>query len=413
MSPSVKPLPVEKLDMILAQSLDNDFQINHVEWKPLTAAGENYGSLMLAITVTLTRSKNKTETLNLVAKLPPPTTYLLELFNSPLSFKKEIHFYDAMAKELVNLQLECGIKEQDLSILVPKYYGGRLGLKTQEVFDEQAAIVMENIKFTGYDTQDRIHGLDEKHARFAIDQLAKMHALVIALKLKKPQVYQRIAEIVMAKLLNETTEKCVGEMIRKTYADIDNIEELKPYVDRVAKTIEYCAQANKNPGDVEEPWGTLVHSDYWVNNMMYQHDARGEITDMKIVDFQLCVYDYGVKDLIFFLMSSLKKELLDSKLNDLIDFYYTCFIKMLKSLKVDTEKFPKRRFDEIMDECAPVKFTQCIMMIQVIQAPRGSAPDVQGKTGTDIFGGSTEDETYRQKLMQVVKIYDKQGWLSK
>lgn len=413
MSPSVKPLPVEKLDTLLAQSLGNDLQIDHVEWKPLTAPGENYGSVMLAITVTLTRSKNKTETLNLVMKLPPPTSYLLDLFDSPVSFKKEIHFYNSMAKEFVNLQLECGIKEQDLSILVPKYYGGRLGLKSPEVFDEHAAIAMENIKFTGYDTEDRIYGLDEKHARVAIDQLAKLHALVVAFKLKKPQLYQKMAEIVLAKLGNETTEKCVGEMIRKVHADIKEMDEFKLLVDRVTRTIEYCVQANKNPGVVEEPWGTLIHNDYWVNNMMFQHDARGEITDMKIVDFQLCVYDYGVKDLIFFLMSSLKKELLDNKLNDLIDFYYSCFVRMLKTLKVDTEKFPKRKFDEILNECAPSKFTQCIMMIQVIQAPRGSAPELNETSSNNIFGGSASDEMYRRKLIQVVNVFDKKGWLSK
>ncbi|XP_076762085.1 uncharacterized protein LOC143430015 [Xylocopa sonorina] len=413
MSPSVKPLPVEKLDMLLAESLDNDLQIKHVEWKPLTAPGENYGSVMLAITVTLTRSKNKTETLHLVAKLPPRTAYQLDLFNSPVTFKKEIHFYNAMAKELVNLQLECGIKQEDLSILVPKYYGGRLGLKTPEVFDENAVIVMENIKVIGYDTGDRVHGLDEKHARFTIDKLAKLHALVIAFKLKKPQAYQRIAEIVMAQVANETTEKCIGDMIQKTIADIKGIEELKPYVDRVIKAFEYCERANKNPGVVEEPWGTLIHNDYWVNNMMFQHDARGEVTDMKIVDFQLCAYDYGVKDLLFLLMSSLKKDLLDNKLNDLIDLYYACFVKMLTALKVDTEKFSKRRFDEILNECGPVKFTQSIMMTQVIQAPPGSAPDVADLKNGSIFGGTISDETYKQKLIQIVNIYDKRGWLGK
>ncbi|XP_068984359.1 uncharacterized protein [Bombus flavifrons] len=413
MYPSVEPLSVQKLDVLLRQTLGNDFQIKHIEWKPLTAPGENFGSVMLAIIVTLTRSSNKTETLHLVAKLPPTSAYLLGLFNSPVTFRKELQFYSVMVKEFTNLQIESGVNEKDARDLVPKFFGGRLGLKNPEQFDEQAAIILENLKLSGYDTGDRIFGLDKKHTEFAIESLAKLHALAIALRMKKPQLYERIAAEVFLDVSNEITEKCVKDMFGKSKSDLESMEEIRPYLDRVNKTIEYGLEANKNLKKPEEPWATFVHSDFWVNNMMFRHDEKGELVDMKIVDFQLSAYDYGVKDLIFFLVSSANEEILDNKLDHMFDLYYSCFIKMLKTLKVDTEKFSKQKFDEILNRCGPVKFNQCIMMAQVIQAPKKSISESENVEGSNVFIDISDNVIYKRKLLHIVTLFDKRGWLLK
>ncbi|CAD1476435.1 unnamed protein product, partial [Heterotrigona itama] len=413
MSPSVEPLPIQKLDTLLAQALGNDFRIRQLEWKPLTAPGENFGSVMLAITVTLTRPSNKTETLNLVAKLPPTSAYLLDLFNSPVTFKKELRFYDMMAEEFINLQAENGLNEKDLSSLVPKFIVGRIGLKDPREFDEQAVIILENLKFSGYNTGDRILGLDRKHTEFAVENLAKLHALTIALRMKKPQLYERIAAEVMVGVLNETTEKCVNDMVKKTQSDCQGIEEIKPYLDQINRTIERDNQAKKNPAKPEEPWPTLIHNDFWVNNMMFRHNEKGEPVDMKMVDFQLCLCDYGVKDLIFFLISSANKEILDNNLDDMFELYYSCFIRMLKTLKVDTERFSKQKFDEILNRCGPEKFTHCAMMTQVIQAPKRNSSESKNVEGSDVFMDVSNNEIYRQKLIHTVTLFDKRGWLLK
>lgn len=409
MTPSIDSSPIQNLEALLAHNLGPNFQIKNLEWKPLTAPGENFGSVMLAINVTVTRS-NKTETMNLVAKLPPTSEYLLDLFNSPISFKKELEFYSKLTREFETLQLECGIEEKDLSILAPKYFGGRLGLRDPDKFDEQAVIILENLKYNGYATEERMYGLDEKHTKFALDGLAELHALTVALKLKKPRVFEKMKEGVMMDVLNETTEKCILDMIRKAQADVENIEEVKPYLDRIQRTIEYGVELNKNVPKPEEPWATLVHNDFWVNNMMFKHDARGELVDMKIVDFQLGIYDYGINDLLFFLVSSANKDILEHKFDDMIDYYYYSFVKSLKVLKIDTEKFSKKTFDEIVKHCGPIKFSQCLMMAQVIQAPKNNTPDMKD-LDVDQFLNRKVDNVYKQKLLHIVQLFMKQGWL--
>lgn len=412
MSPSVEPFPVQNLSELLSESLGKDIQVKQLEWRPLTAPGENFGSVMLAINVTVTRL-NRTDTLHLVGKLPPTSAYLLDLFNSPVTFKKELLFYSSMAKEFMKLQLESGINEKDVSDLAPKYFGGRLGLKDPEVFDQQAVIVLENLKYNGYSTEDRIWGLDKVHTEFALDGLARLHALTIALKLKKPQLFQGMLSGVLTEVMSDTTEKCVIDMIRKAQADMNDIPEMKPYMDRVNKTVEHGIKANKHAGKAEEPWATLVHNDFWVNNMMFRHDQRGQLIDMKIVDFQLCIYDYGINDLIFFLVSSAKKDILDNKLDDMIDTYYFRFVEFLKTLQVDTERFTKQKFDEIVNRCATLKFNQCMMMAQVIQAPKATTTEFKEIKGEDLFLNQVDNDVYKQKLVHIVQLFDKRGWLIK
>ena len=145
---------------------------------------------------------------------------------------------------------------------------------------------------------------------------------------------------------------------------------------------------------------------------MYRYSNNGKIMGMKMVDFQLSMCDYGMKDLIFFLVSSGKKEIIDNNLNELITLYYETFIDTLKSLKVDTKDYPREEFDRLLRECAPLKFPQCIMMIQVIKATRGSAPDVNSIKNEQAFLSIGKGQLYDEKLLHVLHTFVKNGWLA-
>lgn len=404
---SLDTLPVKNLDALLMQTYGLNFRIHDVEWKYLTDPGENYGSIILAVNISAEQNDKK-RTLNVVVKLPPTSEYLLDLFDSPLTFKKELEFYSVVAPEFLKLQTESGIPREALSIIVPQFLGGRLGLRDPQCFDEQAAIVLENLKSHNYMTQDRIVGLDKAHMDFAISHLAKLHAITIGLKLKKPEFFKKVLPGLGAPI-TEAAKKGVVDMVQKAHNDYKNIKEAKIYLDRIEKTIEYGFTQDIKP---EEPWATMMHNDFWVNNMMFKYDESDKLIDMKIVDFQLTVYDYGVNDLIFFLISSSQKEILDNHLDDMIDFYYDSFIESLKSLRVDTNAFPKNQFTKQLNQCAPIKFNQCIMMVQVIQAARGSVTQQSTETANEcVFAGGIDDDNYKQKMLHILSIFDQKGWL--
>ncbi|XP_014237227.1 uncharacterized protein LOC106659292 isoform X1 [Trichogramma pretiosum] len=408
-----EPLPLQDLDGLLQQSLKDVTDVQVKSWKHLTDPGENFGSLILSIEASVKRESGEHETLHLVCKMPPKSEYLLDLFNSPLAFKKELYFYKTIAPAFLELQKKSGLGDNELIKLFPHLYGGRMNITNEgEKFDEQAAIVLENLNFSGYSTKDRITGMDLEHMQYGVRELAKLHAITCGYRAKYPKEFQETIAPGLEACHNEVAMNCVMEMIHKAINNLKRLEPDTKLIDRVLKTMELCERHEKEPKAVLEHWCTFVHADFWVNNMMYRYDNEKKITGMKIVDFQLSQNDYGMKDLVFFLISSAQEEVIDNNLNDLINLYYETFIDTLRALKVDTTLYQREEFDRLLIESAPLKFPQCIMMVQVIKATRGSAPDVNSITNGEAFLNIGKGQLYEKKLLHVLHTYDKMNWLA-
>lgn len=402
--------PIKNFEFVLQEHIGNQLKIQNLEWKHLTDPGENFGSLILAINLTAGEN-GRTKLFHLVAKLPPKSEYLLDLFNSPMTFYKEIYFYKIMAPEFLKFQLESEIEENELLKLVPKYFGGRLGLKDNDTFDDQATILLENLKIQGYDTEDRIMGMDKKHMMFAIKQLARLHALTIGYKMKKSKDFKSLILPGLKNVYNKASENGVQDMINKALGNLKTLKEVDSLMGSVMKTMEYGA--SKMMIQPQEPWATLVHSDFWVNNMLFLHDKSGKIIDMKIVDLQLTQYEDGCLDLVFLIMSSAKAHVIDDNLDEMFDTYYSAFIDYLRILNVDVNQFSKEQFDKNVIESARRRLDQCLMMVQVIQATRGSARRVDNIKNKENFlemGRSKEND---EKLIHIVQTYEKRGWFVK
>lgn len=407
--PETSEIPVQDLEGVLRGSLGPQTKVESLKWKHLTDPGENFGSLILAIDADVARDE-RPETLHLVAKLPPSSAYLIDLFNSPMVFYKEIYFYSTVAPAFLQLQLENGTPEKELIKLVPNFYGGRIGL--DDGFDGQALVLLENLNYLGYVTQDRISGLDRRHIDFAVKELAKFHAIPIAMRVKKPKTFEEVVLPGLEAHINDTAIACVNDMVDKARANLKNMPQAQDYADSIDRTIDYALEIETSNAKKQSPWLTFVHGDFWVNNMMFKYD-EGRISGLKIVDFQLGVYEYCVDDLIFFLLSSARKEVIDKSLQDVIDLYHESFLACLSSLKVDTKDFSKESFDRVLKERAPVRFPQCIMMVQVIKATRGSAPDVQSIDKKETFLNIGSGQLYNEKLLHIFQTFLKNGWLKK
>ncbi|XP_046838289.1 uncharacterized protein LOC124432949 isoform X2 [Vespa crabro] len=398
-------LPIEDFEGLIKQSLGSGVKIKNVTWKHLTDPGENFGSLILGVTIN-TVENSSSNALNVVVKLPPKSAYLMDLFNSPLTFKKELNFYSDIVPALKDIYRSCNLQEE---VFVPHFFGGRLGLKNPNEFDSQAVIILENLVSSGYSVQNRIMGMDIEHIKYGVKELAKLHAMIIGLKVKRPDFFENSVLPILVSPNNETAVKCIMDMIHKAIDDLKNLEEAKPYMKSIEATLKSTNMTDITNED--DLWKTMIHKDFWVNNMLFRHDASGHITSMKIVDFQLCIYSYGVEDLIFFLISSAKKEVIDNNLDDMIDLYYDSFIDILKMLKVDTEQYSKSKFLELLNKCAPIKFSQCIMMVQVIQASRTTHSEVKNMENTaELFKRETS-KIGNQKLLHIVETFAKKNWL--
>ncbi|XP_015590955.1 uncharacterized protein LOC107265727 [Cephus cinctus] len=403
------PFPVKDLQAVLQRTLSQQLNILHIEWKMLTEPGENFGSLIIAVDVNMTRDSNP-EILNIVVKLPPPTVFLRDLFNSPLTFKKELHFYENIVPAFIELQVENDIERDQLINLAPRYYGGRLGLGQPDIFDEQSCLVLENLNYQGFSTGNRIQGLDKEHMDYATKRLAQLHALMIGLKIKKPATFKKVISPALLSPINETTMDGVTAMVDSALAVIRSMPEAEGYFPQVEKVMKYSEEMHNSFVKGEEPWSTMVHHDFWVNNMLFKKDPDGKIIDLKIIDFQLYWYDVGITDLVFFMLSSAKKDVLDESLDDFIDLYYQSFLDCLELLKVNTKDFSRKSFDELLQKYAPTKFPQCIMMTQVIKADRSSTKEMDEIGNQETFLSNSSSKLIRNTLLHILKIFEKKGW---
>lgn len=404
-------LPVQDLDHLLQETLGSDLKVESVTWKPLNEPGENYGSIMYSV-IAKVANKDFTEILNLVIKIPPPTSYLLDLFNSPLSFWKEEVFYKTIAPKFIQLQLESDVEHDKLIRLTPQYYGSRLGLKDPNVFDSQAAIVMENLIHTGYSLRDRLLGMDIEHTTLVVRELAKFHALGIGLKTKRPEFFKDTIMPALVHAMNEPAREAIMDMVRQAHNVYKGLPDAQPYIDLIDKTLVYDYEVDYRNFKPTEPWGTIVHNDFWCNNILFKYNAEEKPVGIKIVDFQFGIYNSGAMDLLLLLATSTEDTVLENSLDEMIDTYYRSFIDCLTLLKVNTEKFTRKGFNDEVKKCAPMKFGQCIMMTNVVMAPRGGIKSLEDMNGDMKFSAIGNRDRADKKLLDVLKTFHKRGWLA-
>lgn len=363
---------IRNLKSVLSTSLGNDVEILEEKTSLLTAPGEHYGSIMLALDVTIKRPDRKEEVLHLVAKLLPANEMLRIAFNVSVTFKKEVFAYLESIPTLIAFQREYHVPENQILDIFPKCYGARISLdSSSSEVDDDAVLIFENLKTQGYATDDRMVGFDFDDAAVILQGLAKFHAIPVALRHLRPEVFHK--KIAPSLLKNSGLEQLPPEVGAAFHnAIMENavlIPELQPYLDRVRKIVDANALAFEKPPP-NEPFATMVHSDYWVSNTMMLRDENRKPLKNKMVDLQLMQYSSPVRDLVFFLFTSVINTVLDKHFDELIKMYYKAFIDNLKDFDVDLNLFSWEEFSKEFDEVAPTEVYHILVMLKPIFTER-------------------------------------------
>lgn len=142
---------LNKLEDVVNNYIDKKKKIVKKHVVQFSTEGENYGGILLKVDLVLAKDNidrlAEREELSLIIKTIPPTEYFQILFNSQVSVKVEIFFYEVIIPTLVAFQKQYGAKKSDL---FPKFYGGRLSLdKMSEKVDRDSIIVLENLQVEG------------------------------------------------------------------------------------------------------------------------------------------------------------------------------------------------------------------------------------------------------------------------
>ena len=157
----------------------------------------------------------------------------------------------------------------------------------------------------------------------------------------------------------------------------------------------------------DETWSTLTHGDFWVNNMLFHKDDHGNVDDVKLIDFQVLLFNSALKDLPYFLTGSLD-DTTTNHIDELIDIHYNTFIRTLERMGIDTKVFTRESYDKEMKKQAINEFPLCALATKFFVHEVNAEEKIDGLMAK-IFESEISD-VFRKRVARLVHTYEKKGW---
>ncbi|KAH8244581.1 hypothetical protein KR038_007337 [Drosophila bunnanda] len=403
---------ITDLPQVIAPHLPEGSTLESYKSRYLTKPGDNYGSVMLALQAQIRSANGSVRDLPLIAKLPPLTNDLYwQIFQPERTCITENAVYQYLSPELDKLQLEAGVLPAELFDGFPRYYGSRISLDpTATKVDRDAVLVQENVTVRGYQPGNRHKAYDLAHTVLILNYLARYHALPIALRLKKPEVYEQHVRPFFLKfnmngnigpeekkLMDDEQMKDI-QAVASDERDVKRVKELQDAYDA------YQAEKDEEDG----PFTSLVHSDLWINNMMVKYgkewNEEGTPIKLKIVDFQIAQYGSLVHDIIFLLFSSVEDKVLEDNYYNFLSIYYKAFIRSLESVNVDTSDYTYEKFLEEVQRVAHLQLPHALFMMKVILADNSTMPDDYKDMDFSVLSKNTGIKTIVTKFEAILRL---------
>ncbi|XP_058791785.1 uncharacterized protein LOC131664586 [Phymastichus coffea] len=393
------------LEPLLRRSFgDESLQVVHFDSTRLLPAGENYCSIMIKLDV-LVRQDNEEKMLHLVAKTPNPADNAV--IEWPIVFKKELFMYVELCPLYRELDRESLIEECEVINIWPKYIGYRNSLQGGDKIDYDSSMLLENLKHHGFYTFDKRQGLDVEHARKALTSLAKYHALGIAMKQKRPAMAKKA--ITQARVLGIDFVH-----MNDGYDNVMQTFQEEPALQTHMSAIESCFEQAKDGKPYKEmpiePWATITHGDFWVNNMLFHKDEARNVDDVKFIDFQTYLYSSPLKDLPYFFSGSLNKSAQTRYLKELIDVYYKTFIKTLKRTGCDFSLFTRSSFDRELKKQAIIQFPISALTCKFLVSDVETYGDESNERVLNNVFNTKASDAFINKLHALIEMYEEMRW---
>ncbi|XP_058795107.1 uncharacterized protein LOC131666458 [Phymastichus coffea] len=390
---SQREIQLRDLQQVLRRRFGDGVDLLDFSSEALVKPGDNYGSTMLKVTASATfNDRDGVEKLHLVAKMLPTSHFQRIVYQCNFTVKKEIFAFEEMLPVYRSLYVE----EFDV---VPKFFGARLSAEpdTYEV-DDDAVILLENLKEAKYVMENRFKGLTMDHMRIALPAIARFHAIGMAIKQKNPTFFAKIKRY--ARPL-DMPDAMISPLIIGMQLVIKKEPQLAGYYERVmalykcGKTVNCFLQTTLEPDD---PWACIVHRDLWNNNVMFHIDEQSQKIDaFKFFDFQNYCFSSPMTDLLFFLFSSMQRDL--ANVSEAIELYRVSAYETLEKLTCDASLFDQETFEVRLKEDARSELYHSILMARTVEL-----------RSVEEFVQPTINEFCLRRILRILEIYDDKKW---
>lgn len=392
-----KKFLIRDLDQLIDKHLPCDqSRIVSTEYSNFIAL-DDYGCMGMTLEFVLINTTTGEEwTLHTIAKKISEKNDVKDMFNVKTTFKKEIGLY-MIARDALNKFLKS--KGEDAIECISTPFGGRFNLNGFcNSVDEDAVLILSNLKKYGFRRLDQRIGLDLECAKIVLKALAHLHGSALGMKLLEPEAFE---QKVMPYLSDCYSSRSFHKITRDQMIEVLKEENFSSDIIKRA-TMTFDRRSIKN---IREPWATITHNNIWVNNIRVRYNNRHEPISIKLIDFRISEYQSPARDLLFFLFTSVELETLRNNLDDLIDFYYHNVIYLLHKLQLDTRYFTRWSFNEELRIAG--RQSEFFKIVSRLYAVLDNEPEL-----THGSQGKIVDAIHRDRLCYIVREFDKRNWLS-
>ncbi|KAE8747623.1 EcKinase 19, partial [Frankliniella occidentalis] len=265
----------------------------------------------------------------------------------------------------------------------------------------------------GYRSGDRNTGMDLDHCRLALRELAHLHALGIVMRRLRPEVFSgRAFQETCHHFMHDRMDVYKEEM--RTLEDtvvkqvLEEVPEVLTLLDENALRKGIGTLSSRDTTHRKEPFYTVVHNDFWVNNMMFAYDDTiGRPERLKMVDFQITEIGSPVRDLLFFIYSSADSDAL-ARVDDLMREYHAELERYVRLHGLDGDDLGWTAFQRELEAVAPDAMGQLMLMTSIIRAQNKVE---KTDNDDDTFARLGVSAPAKTRYLEIVRDFAKKGWV--
>lgn len=298
-------IPNEYLtDTILRRAFPTARRIQVVECKKAENL-INFSSEIIRLTVAF-HEGDEVQNRNLILKIPPPPASVVHLLCIELEFyHKEKQILEVMIPLLNEIPI--------VSHRLPVHY----------LTIDEGTVVMEDLTFRGYKTEPESRFFDLEESGHIFKAMAEFHAATYKVHHENPHLlndsaFGRTVAIDVRLDFMKTWNPVICELFKRK-----NATDMVP---KYKAAVEFSEKTDADVYSMVTPdlfkFVTLNHGDLRKGNLMLKLNERGQIEDVKFIDFQTCWWSSPAYDFLFYLTFSVPIEVINEQFEDLVDDYW-------------------------------------------------------------------------------------------
>lgn len=256
-----------------------------------------------------------------------------------------------------------------LTLPIPKCYYAHYSAGTgePEPTAPESVLVLENIKPNRFAGADFSRGLSLSQATSAVEAVARVHGMSLALKVKEGKpLSERYPFLFQTTRASDSYQQLVERGLPQLSGFLERRQGLEGILEALNAIRPKTKEVIEQLLSPEEPMALITHTDFWCNNLMFREDEEECVCS--ILDWQMVTYSRPTNDLALLIVSSLPAELRRAHTDTLLDKYWQSITATCNRLGLDVEKelgYTRKRLSEDYKSSQLLALLLCIGSVDV------------------------------------------------